>query len=849
MKKKLIEVALPLDAINAAADREKRVKVGKPLAVHHWWARRPLTACRAVLFAQLVDDPSAHTESFPSEADQDIERQRLFGILEDLIKWENSNDPDVLRAARTEIRRSCGDTLPPVLDPFAGGGSIPLEAQRLGLEAHASDLNPVAVLINRALIELPPKFANLPPVHPEGENKTGWAGADGLAEDVRRYGEWMRDEAAERIGHLYPKALLADGSEANVVAWIWAQTVTCPNPGCRATMPLVRSFWLCKKRGKEAWARPIVDASEVRFEVAQGPAGPEVSGTVDRSGAKCLACGEAVKLEYLRSEAKSGRMGKQLMAIAAEGKRRRVYLAPSSAHVEAAAVKRPLSAPSSKLPEKALGFRVQAYGMTTHADLFTNRQLCALTTFSDLLGDVKEHVLADAQDAGFVAEQAVAYSNAVATYLALNLGRLCDWNNQLSRWEPNAQVPQQLFARQAIPMVWDFSEANPLGRATGSLVASLVNQTRALAGLGVGQPGRAYQQDARDIEGTFVLATDPPYYDNIGYADLADFFYVWLREFVGELHPELFGTMLTPKAAELIATPHRHDEDRAAADKYFENGFIEVFQAARKAAMPGFPLTFFYAFKQSEATDDGIASTGWSTMLEGLQAAGWMVTATWPMRTEMASRMRGQGSNALASSVVLACRPRPDSAGITDRQGFLRVLREELPGPIGELQKAAVAPVDLRQAAIGPGMAVFSRFAKVIEPNGEPMRVRVALGLINQVLETVLGEQEADFDPETRWAIQWFSQFLEDQGPFGTAESLAVSMNVSVDGLVSSGILESGGGKARLLSRNELPDDWDPATDDRVPLWEATQHLIRRLESEGEVSAARLFRQLGGMAD
>ena len=851
-KKKLIEVALPLDAINAESAREKSIRHGHPSTLHLWWARRPLAACRAVLFAQLVDDPSAHTDRFPTEAEQDAERERLFGIIERLVKWENSTNAEVLEEARAEIRNCFPDGPPPILDPFAGGGSIPLEAQRLGLEAHASDLNPVAVLINKALIEIPPRWANQRPVHPDADNRTRWNGAEGLAEDIRLYGQWMRDEAERRIGHLYPKATLPDGSKANVIAWIWARTVTCPNPACGATMPLVRSLWLSKKKDKEAWARPVVDGRSVRFEIGTGAAGPEVDGTVSRTGATCLCCQSAVPLGHIRSEGRAGRLGAQLVATVAEGDRQRIYRAPSDEHVAAARVSAPEDVPESRLPDQALGFRVQAYGMTHHADLFTNRQLTALTTFSNLVGEARDRVAADAAAAGLDPDPASAYADGVATYLAFLVSNTADDLSTIVTWRSGhgTGATRSTFARQALPMVWDFAEANPLVGATGDptsaarAVADVVESTRSTT------LGSVVAADARHSTTRAVVATDPPYYDNIGYADLSDFFYVWLRRSLGGVHSELFGTMVTPKADELIATPYRHDGSKMKAETYFEDGFVDVFGRLRETSPSDLPMTLFYAFKQSDDVgDDGLGSTGWSTMLEGLAAAGWMVTATWPMRTERSARSVAIGTNSLASSVVLACRARPETAGVTDRQGFIRALQQELPGPLHELQKANIAPVDLRQAAIGPGMAVFSRFAKVIEPDGSAMRVRTALGLINQMLDQVLSEQESAFDAETRWAIHWFSQFFSDEGPYGTAEQLAVSMNVAVSAIVEAGILASGGGKVRLLGRDELPDDWDPTRDLRTPVWEATQHLVKRLESEGEQAASRLLRRLGGLGD
>jgi putative DNA methylase len=853
-RKKLIEVALPLDAINAESAREKSIRHGHPSTLHLWWARRPLAACRAVLFAQLVDDPSAHPEQFPTEEAQDVERQRLFAIIEDLVKWENSTNESVLEAARAEIRRSCDGNPPPILDPFAGGGSIPLEAQRLGLEAHASDLNPVAVLINKALIEIPPRWADRPPVHPEAENRTRWHGAEGLAEDVRRYGKWMRDEAERRIGHLYPKATLPDGSKANVIAWIWARTVTCPNPACGATMPLVRSLWLSKKKGNEAWVKPVVEGKGVRFEIAHTREGPEPEGTVGRTGAVCLICKTSVQLHHVRSEGRAGRMANCLLAVVADGDRRRVYLPATEEHIRAAVTPKPVGAPVSALPQQALGFRIQAYGMSHHSDLFVNRQLTALTAFSNLVSEADAKIQADAANRRYAREEARSYALSITTYLGLLSSRVADQLNSLTRWSVSRDQSIGLFARHAIPMVWDYPEVNPFAGAAGDLEVAIESGAKALLHLRPSSKGTSVQSDARDVTFRAAIATDPPYYDNIGYADLSDFFYVWLRLSLGSMYPELFGTMVTPKEAELIASPYRHGGSRQKAQDYFENGFIDVFERFQKIHAPGVPLLVFYAFKQSENPGDGImASTGWSTMLEGLAAAGWMVTATWPLRTERAARSIAIGTNSLASSVVLACRPRPIAAGVTDRQGLIRALQAELSGPLRELQKANIAPVDLRQAAIGPGMAVFSRFAKVVELDASPMRVRTALGLINQVLDQVLDEQQEDLDAETRWAVQWFSQFYGDEGPYGVAEQLAVSMNIAVRGLVESGILCSGGGRVRLLAREELRDDWDPLTDPRTSAWEATQHLVKRLEGDGEAGAGRLLNQLehkgGGLAE
>ena len=851
-RRKLIEVALPLEAINAASKAEKDRKVGKPQQLHHWWARRPIVTCRAILFAQLVDDPTAHPDRLPTKSSQDTERRRLFSLIEQLVKWEAANDDTLLANVRNEIRRSCDDHPPVVLDPFCGGGSIPLEAQRLGLSVIANDLNPVAVLLTKALVELPARFAGRPPLHPLDGRRLDlptWRGSQGLEEDVRYYGTWVRDEAARRIGHLYPQATLPDGRKATVIAWIWARTVTCPNPACRATMPLVRSFWLGKKKGKEAWVRPIIEDGGVRFEIGRGRAGPPVEGTVSRTGATCLVCNTPVPLAHVRAEGKAGRMGSQLMAIVAEGNRERIYLPPDPEHEKAADVPRPEGVPGTELPKQALGFRVQAYGMTHHADLFTNRQLIALCIFADLIKEARDKLIDDGAER--------QYADAVATYISLAVSRMADWNNRLCRWENKAQVSRQLFGLQTISMSWDYSEANVLASSTGGAITCLQNVLRSLKQLNGSARANVMQNDASSLSevtlnctSDIVVSTDPPYYDNVGYADLADFFYIWLRKSVGTLYPNLFSTLLSPKVGELVADPFRAGNDQDKANGAFQKGFENIFSQLRKIASSDAPLTVFYAFKQSEQDKNGIASTGWEMMLEGLLRAGLTVRATWPVRTEMKARLRDLDSNALASSMVLVCRPRSETAGITDRRGFLAALHAELPQALRELQQGNIAPVDLAQAAIGPGMAVFSRYAKVVEPTGEPMPVRSALGLINQVLDEVLAEQEGEFDADTRFAIKWFEQYGFDETGYDPAEGLARAMNVSVKGLEDAGILVARAGRVRLLRRSELTANWDPTTDTRMPVWEVTQQLVRTLWDEGsEAKAGELVRRLGEVGE
>ena len=887
--KKLIEVALPLEAINTASAREKSIRHGHPSTLHLWWARRPLAACRAVLFASLVDDPSAHPEEFPTEQAQEQERNRLFKLIEALVQWENSNNKDVLAQAKAEIHKSTGGNLPPVLDPFAGGGSIPLEAQRLGLEAHASDLNPVAVLINKALIEIPPKFANQPPVNPEAKRSLmgqDWHGAQGLADDIRYYGKWMRDEAEKRIGHLYPKVMLPKeygGGEATVIAWLWARTVTCPNPACGTQMPLIRSFYLSKKKGKEAWVEPQVDHSVVppaiHFQVKTGNAKPQ-DGTVNRQGARCIACGTPVPLDYIRSEGKAGRMNAQLMAIVAEGQRGRVYL-PANEEQEAVVTQAKLEGvPETNLPKQALSFRVQIYGMTKHRDLFTPRQLVALTTFSDFIQEIREKIFSDASIARLAVDEVSlndggtgtsAYADAVATYLAIALDKGADYWSSICSWHAGRDTTRNTFTRQALPMVWDFAETNPISESTGNFqgaidwVAEVIDESPCNA------TGEARQRDATTaVNGLAhpLISTDPPYYDNIGYADLSDFFFVWLRRSLHSIYPDLFKTMLVPKAQELVATPFRFEGSRSKAQEFFETGLEKAFEQMRATQHPEYPLTVYYAFKQAESevednrSEDessngsnvkAIASTGWETMLEGLIRSGFTITGTWPMRTEMANRSIGRsagiGTNALASSIVLVCRPRPVDAPIASRRQFLNALRTELPVALKNLQHGSIAPVDLAQASIGPGISIYSRYSKVVESDGTPLSVRTALQLINRALDEVLAEQEGEYDAETRWAIAWFEEYAMNEGEYGRAETLSKAKNTAVQTLEHAGLLASKAGKVRLLKREELSEGWHPKTGTRLTVWEVMQRMIYALDKKGELGAGNILRQAGSQGE
>jgi len=904
--KKLIEVALPLDAINAAAAKEKSIRHGHPSTLHLWWARRPLAAARAVIFSQLVNDPEdvwwhQNPGTVPNKQVRGHwtkTRQRLFEIIEELVVWENTTNEKVLERAREEIRKSwrevCElnknhpqaadlfnpDKMPGLHDPFAGGGTIPLEAQRLGLKASASDLNPVAVLINKAMIEIPPKFAGRPPVHPDARKdkklfSKQWKGAEGLAEDVRRYGQWMRDEAEKRIGHLYPKVEITKemakerpdlqaivGQRLTVIAWIWARTVKSPNPAfSHVDVPLASTFVLCTCDGRQAYVSPVIKGSSYRFVVKTGePPAAADTGTSfgSRKGFRCILSDAPIDFDYIRNEGLRGGMGTRLMAIVTDGPRGRLYFSPSQEHETVARQAVSDWKPTVPIANPALGIRVPLYGLQTFGDLFTTRQLAALTTLSDLVRELRERVRRDADLAGFPKGDATleqggcgpqAYADSLAVYLSFCLDKNTLTNTTQATWQQNPDRLTQAFSRQSLPMTWDFAEANPLSDAGGGFAITQESVAKVLLRLPVGCPvAEVGQADARATPcQARIISTDPPYYDNIGYADLSDYFYVWLRRSLRDAFPTLLATIAVPKAEELIATPFRHDS-KDSAEVFFLNGMTDVMRSAARASHPTAPLTIYYAFKQSETAGDLTSSAGWTTFLEAVVQAGLSLHGTWPMRTELTGNLK-KGVNALASSIVLVCRPRSSGAGTISRRQFVRVLNEALPDALAKMtgadegEHSPVAPVDLSQAIIGPGMAIFSRYEAVLEADGTPMTVKTALQLINRFLA------EDDFDGDTQFCLHWFEQHGWDTGKFGEADTLARAKGTSVQGVEKAGVIQSGGGNVRLLKWKEYPADWNAALDTRIPVWEALHQLIRAYSTKGDAGAGKVLKACSGKAE
>ncbi len=905
--KKLIEVALPLDDINIACAHEKQPGIGAhPRGLHLWWARRPLAAARAVIFAQMVNDPGGNRGYGPgmTKAQAQIERERLFGILRKLVVWENTNNEALLEEARAEIWKSWRETcalnkshpdaatlfnsekLPAFHDPFAGGGALPLEAQRLGLESYASDLNPVAVLINKAMIEIPQIFhGRIPvgPLPPVTNKKTAtrdafddWSGVRGLVEDVRRYGYWIGNEAFKRIGHLYPQVDLdtgepvypsstvqeRKGKSATVIAWLWARTVKSPNPAySHVDVPLITTFMLSSKAGKEVYVKPIINGDSYHFEIRTGkPPEKAKNGTTagKRNAFLCLMSDVAIDYNYIRAEGKAGRLGQKLMAVIAEGVRGRNYLVPTKGMEEIALQAKPEWRPETKLPNNPRDFKTPNYGMQGFGDLFTSRQLLALTTFSDLVQEALDKIETDALIAGMNGDiqgldsggiGAKAYAEAVAVYLAFAIDRLADYGSSIATWKSSGEQVMQTYKRQALPMTWDFPESNFFAGKSicwENAIKYTADNLLISSGGSAVYSGKVIQADAQrqDISLSKVISTDPPYYDNIGYADLSDFFYVWLRRALRPIYPSLFATMEVPKAEELVATPYRHGS-KEKAEEFFLDGMTKAMHRLAEQAHPAFPTTIYYAFKQSDTTDVGTGNTGWETFLEAVLRAGFAITGTWPMRTELANRMIGSGTNALASSIVLVCRPREANAATISRREFIKELKQELSDAIDVMIGGAegvspVAPVDLAQAVIGPGMAIFSKYEAVLEADGSAMTVHDALLLINRAII----EGGDDFDADTQFALSWFDEQGWSEGEFGKADVLARAKGTSVAGVAEAGVIESGAGKVRLLKWAQYPSDWSPEHDHRKPIWEALHHLIRVFNQQGETAAGSLLARM-----
>lgn len=885
--KKLIEVALPLEKINEESAREKSIRKGHPSTLHLWWARRPLATARAVIWASLVDDPSSHPDLFPTEESQDKERQRLFKILEDLVVWENSTNETVLSAAKAEIIKSTNGNIPAFLDPFAGGGAIPLEAQRLGLKSYANDLNPVAVMINKAMIEIPPRFAGKIPVNADSKLQIDgmWPGTSGLVSDIQYYGEYLKNEAYKRIGFLYPKIKTPKEyglGEVNVISWICARTVQCPNPTCKSKMPLMNSFWLLKKKGREQYLEPVIDGTDIHFKVIKGnpPKDREIQVSVgtkylnDKGKGKhatfcCPFCGNGVVTgDYADSEAENGRMGMMPVAVVAEGKREQLFFSidPETAPDMTEEINKYYEAHGidEKVPHAtcrgtfASNAQGRYYGIHEFKDYFTKRQLITLTTFCDIAKELQTKIEADAVAAGYANDHvslqnggcgAKAYGEAVSVYLSFAIDRQTDLLSSMSTWINSIGAIRNSFARQGIAMSWDFAEVNPFSSSAGCFDNMLGWVANCLGMLPAEGEGVVQQKNAQEDAGlrNIMVSTDPPYYDNICYSDLSDYFYVWMREVLGNTYPDLFKTLLVPKADELIVNPYRFDGDSAKAKDFFEDGMLAACKQLRKYTSDEIPITIYYAYKQSETEKSDNAtyasSSGWETMLSAIINAGLTITGTWPVRTEREVRTVATNANALACSIVLVCRKRPENAPQTTRRNLVNALRRELRPALKKLQDSNIAPVDLAQSAIGPGMGVFSCYRRVLEADGSPMTVRSALQIINEEVDLYFNDQIGNMDSASRFCVDLYTQYAYNNVKYGEAEVLANAKGTSIPMMVSHGVLYAKAGTVHLIDRSELPDKVDSHVDN---IWMLTQQLTHAMATGGVEACAKIVYSMFG---
>lgn len=864
MGKKLIEVALPLDKINAAAAYEKMPGIGAhPRGIHLWWARRPLTTARAVIWSSLIDDPSSHPELFPTDEDQAIERRRLFEILEKLVEWKNSNNQDVLNIAKKELHKAFPEGLPQLLDPFSGGGAIPLEGLRLGMNVVAHDLDPVAVMINKSMVDIPSRFNGIAAVNPESRAKIGGkeclVGTLALSTDVNYYGNRIREIADSKVGYMYPRITVPSkmgGGQATVVAWLWTRIIKCPNPVCGCEMPLIRNYTLSKKKGRSAWVEPVYDENKKVHFMVHNDGKPAAEGTVSRKGAVCPCCGAPVDFPYIRDEGKAGRMSNKLMAVVAEGKRGKLYLSPTDEQERAAAIERPDDYPDAEMAFNPRNFNTPIYGMDHFADLFTNRQLNSLVTFCDAIGQVMKTIELDAINAGMKNDHislaqngygATAYAEAVCIYLAFAVDRLADFSTSVSRWAVTNEKAMNCFSKQAIAMTWDFPEVNIFGNAVGSFSQIVDYISDCIATLPVADgAGVAEQFDAQSDCGlrNIMVSTDPPYYDNIDYADLADFFYIWMRRALKDFYPDLFQTMMVPKKEELVASPYRFDGNVEDAKAFFEDGMLQTCRQIYKYAKNDIPVTIYYAYKQSETDEaEGTASSGWETMLNAIIQAGFSITGTWPMRTEQAYRSVSMGTNALASSIVLVCRKRPENAPQTTRRNLVNTLRRELRPALKKLQESNIAPVDLAQSAIGPGIGVFSQYRRVLEADGSQMTVRSALQLINEEVDLYFNEQVGSMDAASRFCVDLYTQCAYNSIKYGEAEILANAKSTSIPMMAAHGVLYAKAGMVHIMERTDLPEKVDQ---DESNIWLLTQQLTRAMANGGIEPCAQIVYNLFG---
>ena len=861
--KKLIEVALPLDKINPNFEHEKNINSMHPKNLHQWWARRPFSAARAVLWASIVDDPSSHPEEFPTPEAQERERERLFEILEDLSDWKKSNDAKVIEDAREELKKYLGNNLNKeiqFLDPFSGGGAIPFEAQRLGLKGAAFDLNPVAVLINKAMIEIPPRFTGIKPVNKRDKRLiSGQNDLFGVSQDLKYYGALLKQLAYEKVKDIYPTSIAVPedlgGGKAEIFSWIWVYTLKCPNPICGCETPLYLNCILDGRKSNEAYLRPYYDNNKLLFKVMHEKFhSDENKGTMNRQGAICAHCRNLINREYIRDEGIKHKLSRRLVAIVSYKNGERLYLNPDFEEEEKEAkVTLPEEYPSGKFANNPQNLGTGEYGLANFEQLFSNRQMQGLVALCTSLNEIRNRIEEDAIYAGMEDDKihlrdggkgALAYSEALSVYLAFAIDKEVASSNVVTRWENDNALAKPAFSRQSLYMQWMTPEVNIFGGRAGSF--KTINDTIAesLLSFPCNIPeGIAKQHNAQEDFGlkNVIISTDPPYYDNIQYADISDFYYIWLRFNLKDIYPNLFKTTLTPKQEEIVAQPYRYGR-KEEAKKHFESGMQKAMENIYSSATPDIPVTIYYAYKQSETEAKKTSSSGWETMLNAIIKAGFSIKATWPLKTENPAKSNLK-INMLTTSVVIVCRKKEKGDFFCTKRQFLKALREGLKPTLTLLQETNLAPVDLAQSAIGPGMAIFSKYDKVLSADGSEMTVKEALQAINEEVGVCLNEFGEALDNESRFCIALYLQCEFNDIKSGDADILALAKDTSISKLKNDGIVEAGKGMVRLTPREKLPEI--KGNDD---IWLLCHRLVFSLEKNGIKGCAKEMRKIQGTA-
>lgn len=842
-KSKLIEVALPLDEINAACKAYKDRKVGTIRNIHKWFAAMPLPAWRALLFAALIDDP-------------ETDNQRIY--LLDVIKRLVANgadlpDVDTLEEAKALLCKQFPDGLPAVMDPFCGGGSTLVEAQRLGLSTVASDLNPVPVLISRTLTDLLPKVMGQAPIALTAEtaasnelfpmSSSAPIAFAGLNADVSKYSQRVVARARASLASRYTSF----AGEAPI-AWLWARTTKCPNPACGLETFLMTSLWICKKKGDLAWFVPQVTKGEIVLEVVsrQKSGEPPLSPKSGRGAVfRCLSCDGTLTEDWIIERGSRHEIGERLVCVVAETTNGRIYRAPSDSEIRAGAeVPDVVDFPDVPLPDIPRWFSGPRFGFTTQQDLYTPRQRLVLATFADLIAEVYSEVIEDGGSRDWAA--------AVTTLMGLALGKMAQANSRQVRWNTavsGAPKAEPAFGQNDMPMLWDFVETYPFGSSVGSFLGIIKDQARAARYVVKGE-GVAVRKDARDVaaDRPTLIATDPPYFDAIGYADLSDYFYLWHRRALRHVHPDLYMTVAVPKTGELTAVPAHHNNSASAAKSYFIEGFTQTFNALKDALGEDLPLIVVYASKEQKGGAG--EETRWSSILSAIVAAELEITGTWPIHGATVARLIGNQTNAIASYIVMVCRPRLADAQTCSLAEFNRALRRELPPAVRDLQAASILPVDLNQAALGPGMRIYSRYRAVLDQSGAVVPVDQAIRLIDVARSEVLEEQEGDLDPESRFAVRWWETFGWAVASFDEAGKAARPLGISVEEVARVQVVTSRANKVQLLGADQLDRSWTPSDDVRPTAWKAVHHLADRLiDGGGELEAAQLMAVLGKLQE